>query len=86
MLRGRGAKPVVGEASRNRVGSTLEVPPPSGQAAWDGPAVAAAVAGSSQSVWRVLRKKGVCPGASVCDASAPTSSSRQGRPIRPACS
>jgi transposase len=37
-----GAKRVYDEAFRNRVLATLEKPPPPGQAAWDGPAVAKA--------------------------------------------
>src|SRR6266852_7495732 len=37
-----------------------EAPPPSGQACWDGPAVAAALKGSVHAVWRVLRHEGVC--------------------------
>jgi len=55
-----GAKPVYGQLFRNRVLATLEQPPPAGQAAWDGPAVAKAVKGSVHAVWRVLRKEGVC--------------------------
>jgi transposase len=38
----------------------LEQPPPTGQAVWDGPAVADAVNGSVHAVWRVLRKEGIC--------------------------
>jgi transposase len=55
-----GAKPVYDQAFRNRVLATLEQPPPSGQAVWDGPAVAKRVNGSVHAVWRVLRKEGVC--------------------------
>ena len=55
-----GAKPVYGADFRNRVLATLEKPPPSGQACWDGPAVAAALQGSVHAVWRVLRKEGIC--------------------------
>ena len=55
-----GAKRIYDESFRNRVLATLEKSPPSGQAAWDGPAVAAAVKGSVHAVWRVLRKEGVC--------------------------
>ena len=36
-----GAKPIYGEEFRHRVLAVLELPPPAGQAAWDGPAVAA---------------------------------------------
>jgi transposase len=55
-----GAKPVYGADFRNRVLAILEQPPPSGQAAWDGPAVATALHGSVHAVWRVLRKEGIC--------------------------
>src|SRR6266851_1970045 len=55
-----GAKPVYGVDFRNRVLALLEQPPPPGQAAWDGPAVAAALKGSVHAVWRVLRHEGVC--------------------------
>ena len=54
-----GAKPVYDQGFRPRVLATLEQPPPSGQAAWDGPAVAKVVKGSVPAVWRVLRKEGV---------------------------
>ena len=55
-----GAKPVYGDHFRNQVLATLELPPPPGQAVWDGAAVAAAVGGSAHAVWRVLRKEGIC--------------------------
>ncbi len=55
-----GAKRVYGEDFRNRVLALLEQPPPSGQACWDGPAVAAALKGSVHAVWRVLRRQGIC--------------------------
>lgn len=55
-----GAPKAYGEAFRLRVLATLEHPPPTGQAVWDGPAVAAAVGGSVHAVWRVLRKEGIC--------------------------
>lgn len=55
-----GAKRVYGEDFRNRVLALLEQPPPSGQACWDGPAVAAALQGSVHAVWRVLRQQGIC--------------------------
>jgi len=55
-----GAKPIYDEGFRNKVLATLELPPPSGQAAWDGPAVAKVVGGSVHAVWRVLRKEGIC--------------------------
>ena len=55
-----GAQRVYDETFRNRVLATLEQPPPSGQATWNGPAVAAVVQGSVHAVWRVLRKEGIC--------------------------
>lgn len=55
-----GAKVVYDKAFRDRVLAKLEEPPPSGQAAWDGPAVACALGGSVHAVWRVLRKEGIC--------------------------
>ena len=55
-----GAKPIYDQEFRNKVLATLELPPPSGQAAWDGPAVAKVVGGSVHAVWRVLRKEGIC--------------------------
>ena len=55
-----GAKPVYGADFRNRVLALLEQPPPAGQSAWDGPAVAAALEGSVHAVWRVLRHEGIC--------------------------
>ena len=45
---------------RNQVLKTLELPPPSGQACWDGPAVAKELGTSVHAVWRLLRKEGVC--------------------------
>src|SRR5271165_143486 len=55
-----GAKRVYGEDFRKRVLALLEQPPPSGQASWDGPAVAARLQGSVHAVWRVLRQQGIC--------------------------
>jgi len=55
-----GARKRYDEAFRRRVLATLELPPPAGQALWDGPAVAKVVEGSVHAVWRVLRKEGIC--------------------------
>lgn len=55
-----GAKCVYDQDFRNRVLAVLEQPPPSGQACWDGPAVATALNSSVHAVWRVLRKEGIC--------------------------
>jgi len=45
---------------RNQVLKTLELPPPFGQACWDGPALAKELETSVHAVWRLLRKEGVC--------------------------
>lgn len=59
--RPRSGKPAVyTEEFRNKVLATLELPPPSGQAQWDGPAVAKHLKSSVHAVWRVLRKEGIC--------------------------
>lgn len=55
-----GAQRIYGEDFRKRVLALLEQPPPSGQASWDGPAVAAALQASVHAVWRVLRQQGIC--------------------------
>jgi transposase len=55
-----GAKRIYDTAFRQQVLATLELPPPAGQATWDGPAVARAVGGSVHAVWRVLRREGIC--------------------------
>ena len=55
-----GARRIYGEDFRKRVLALLEQPPPSGQASWDGPALAAALQGSVHAVWRVLRQQGIC--------------------------
>jgi transposase len=44
---------------RNQVLATLELPPPAGQATWDGAAVAAHLNASDDAVWRVLRTEGI---------------------------
>lgn len=48
------------EEFRNQVLATLEMPPPRGQASWDGPAMAKHLNASVHAVWRVLRKEGIC--------------------------
>lgn len=55
-----GARVVCDQAFRARVLTKLEEPPPTGQALWDGLAVARALGGSVHAVWRVLRKEGIC--------------------------
>lgn len=55
-----GRPPEYGAPFRNRVLALLETPPPRGQASWDGPAVAKALDASTDAVWRVLRKEGIC--------------------------
>jgi transposase len=59
--RPRTGKPLHYETEfRNKVLKTLELPPPSGQARWDGPAVAKHLDTSVHAVWRLLRKEGIC--------------------------
>ncbi|MBE0437876.1 MAG: IS630 family transposase, partial [Methylomicrobium sp.] len=59
--RPRSGKPPRYDAEfRNQVLKTLELPPPSGQARWDGPAIAEHLKTSVHAVWRVLRKEGIC--------------------------
>jgi transposase len=59
--RPRSGKPVCYDAAfREEVLSTLELPPPTGQARWDGPAVAKHLDTSTHAVWRLLRKEGIC--------------------------
>jgi transposase len=55
-----GARKIYDQDFRNRVLATLELPPPAGQAGWDGASVARVVGGSDHAVWRVLRKEGIC--------------------------
>lgn len=45
---------------RKQVLTVLETPPPTGQAVWDGPAVAQHLKTSVHAVWRVLRQEGIC--------------------------
>jgi hypothetical protein len=40
--------------------AALEQKPPSGQAVWDGPALARHLGTSDDAVWRILRKEGIC--------------------------
>ena len=58
----RSGKPPVYDKKefRARVLHALEEPPPKGQAAWDGPALAKHLDASADAVWRVLRKEGIC--------------------------
>ena len=59
--RPRSGKPVKhGKELRGRILATLELPPPAGQACWDGPAVAAHLAVNVHAVWRLLRAEGIC--------------------------
>lgn len=55
-----GKPPQYSAEFRNQVLSTLELPPPRGQAVWDGPAVAQQLKASRHAVWRLLRKEGIC--------------------------
>jgi transposase len=55
-----GKPPHYTEEFRNQVLATLGLPPPPGQAVWDGPALAKHLSASVHAVWRVLRKEGIC--------------------------
>lgn len=48
------------EEFRGRILAALETPPPKGQAAWDGPALAKHLDASVHAIWRVLRTEGIC--------------------------
>ncbi|MGC9197001.1 MAG: IS630 family transposase [Syntrophobacteraceae bacterium] len=57
----RSGKPARYDAEfRKNVFDTLKLPPPSGQAHWDGPAIAKHLDTSVHAVWRLLRKEGIC--------------------------
>jgi len=59
--RPRSGKPkTYGADFRRDVLKVLELPPPAGQACWDGPAVARHMNTSVHAVWRLLRKEGIC--------------------------
>lgn len=55
-----GKPPTYGRNFRNRILETLELPPPKGQATWDGPSLASELGMSDDAVWRILRKEGIC--------------------------
>jgi len=48
------------EKFRNELLAALELPPPAGQAQWDGPALAEHLSASKDAVWRALRKERIC--------------------------
>lgn len=57
----RSGKPArYGAVFRGEVLNALELPPPAGQARWDGPAVAKHLDTSVHAVWGLLRKEGIC--------------------------
>jgi transposase len=55
-----GKPPQYTEKFRNELLAALELPPPVGQAQWDGPALAQQLNASKDAVWRVLRKERIC--------------------------
>ena len=56
----RAGKPVkYGKPHKDKLLKALETPPPTGQAAWDGKALAKVVGGTASTVWRYLRKEGI---------------------------
>ena len=48
-----------GPALRDRLLAQLELPPPAGQASWDGGSLARVLGVSDHAVWRALRKEGI---------------------------
>ena len=44
---------------KSKILKTLELPPPKGQASWDGQSLSKEVEASDDAVWRILRKEGV---------------------------
>lgn len=58
-LKRSGKPPVYGPELRSRILTTLEQPPPKGQARWDGGSLAQALGVSDDIVWRILRKEGI---------------------------
>lgn len=54
-----GKPPKYDKSFRDRVLATLELPPPKGQACWDGAALALHLEASDDAVWRVLRREGI---------------------------
>ena len=57
----RSGKPATyGQDFRNRVLKTIELPAPKGQSSWDGASIAKELNVTSDAVWRVLRKEGIC--------------------------
>lgn len=55
-----GKPPKYDQEFRSNVLKALELPPPPGQACWDGPALAKHLGASVDAVWRVLRKQNIC--------------------------
>jgi transposase len=55
----RSGKPIKNIDLRERILKTLETPPPSGQASWDGNSLASALKVKKGTVWGILRKEGI---------------------------
>ncbi|HSV32237.1 MAG TPA: IS630 family transposase [Atribacteraceae bacterium] len=55
-----GKPPTYGDECRKKVLATLQLPPPAGQAVWDAPAISKKINASTDAVWRILRKEGIC--------------------------
>ncbi len=68
-----GKPPSYAEEFRAELLATLELPPPPGQATWDGPSLASQLNASADAVWRLLRKEGIhlCRRRSWCVSTDP---------------
>ena len=55
-----GKPPKYTDESRITILKTLELPPPKGQAVWDGASISKHLGVSDDFVWRILRKEGIC--------------------------
>ncbi|KKO21020.1 MAG: hypothetical protein BROFUL_00269 [Candidatus Brocadia fulgida] len=55
-----GKPPKYDKEFRTRVLKTVELPSPKGQSKWDGPSLSRYLGASDDTVWRVLRKEGIC--------------------------
>ena len=78
----RSGKPKTYRDLRTRLLALLEEPPPKGQAAWDGLALAKAVGAKKSTVYALLKKMASGSNATAAGVSAPIRSSPPGPPTR----
>ena len=55
----RPGRPIKNPDLQKRILELLEMPPPKGQACWDGKALATSLGAKAGTVWRILRKNGI---------------------------